>query len=118
MEIIDLIGPNLFFTALFIVFGAGVIKGIVGFAMPMLIISGLGSIIAPELALAGLIVPTLVTNTMQALRQGVRAAWESVRRFSVFLLSGFVMLMISAQFVRLLPPQVMLLIENIATDER
>ena len=110
MEIIDLIGPNLFLAAVLIAFGAGIIKGIVGFAMPMLIISGLGSIIAPELALAGLIVPTLVTNAMQALRHGARAALDSVRRFRVFLLSGLVMLVISAQFVRVLPAQVMLLI--------
>ncbi len=57
----------------------------VGFAMPMILISGLSSVMAPELALAGLIVPTLVTNGMQSLRQGVGAAKASIRKFHVFL---------------------------------
>ncbi|MFZ5963983.1 sulfite exporter TauE/SafE family protein [Thalassococcus sp. BH17M4-6] len=87
---------------------AGIVKGVVGFAMPMIMISGMGSFIAPELALAGLILPTLVTNGMQALRQGTSAALGSVRRFRVFLGVGLVMLLIAAQLVTLLPVPVML----------
>lgn len=89
---------------------AGTIKGLVGFAMPMVLISGLGSFLEPELALAGLILPTLVTNGVQALQHGVGAAWQSIKRFHLFLISGGVALLISAQFVRVLPGQVMLLI--------
>ncbi len=89
---------------------AGVVKGMVGFAMPMILISGLSSVMAPELALAGLIVPTLVTNGMQSLRQGTDAAVASIRKFRVFLGAGFVMLLVSAQFVRVLPGDVMLLL--------
>ncbi|MBR9842085.1 MAG: TSUP family transporter, partial [Rhodobacteraceae bacterium] len=101
---------TMFMVACGIAFIAGVVKGMVGFAMPMILISGLSSIMAPELALAGLIVPTLVTNGMQSLRQGVGAAAASVRKFRVFLGAGFVMLLVSAQFVRVLPGDVMLLI--------
>ncbi len=89
---------------------AGVIKGLVGFAMPMVLISGLGSLIAPELALAGLILPTLVTNGFQALGQGTAAAAESVRRFKWFLGVAFVILLMSSQLVRVLPGQVLLLL--------
>ncbi|MFW8635009.1 sulfite exporter TauE/SafE family protein [Cribrihabitans pelagius] len=89
---------------------AGTVKGMVGFAMPMILISGLGFFLPPELALAGLILPTLATNGMQALRQGTRAAMESVRRFRVFLLIGLVCLLLSAQMVRILPQQAMMLI--------
>lgn len=89
---------------------AGVIKGMVGFAMPMILISGLSSIMAPELALAGVILPTLVTNGMQSLRQGMDAAVSSVRKFRFFLGAGFVTLLISAQFVTVLPRDIMLLI--------
>lgn len=89
---------------------AGTIKGLVGFAMPMVLISGLGSFLEPELALAGLILPTMVTNGVQALAQGARAAWTSIKRFRVFLLFGGVALLISAQFVRVLSGEVMLLI--------
>lgn len=88
---------------------AGVVKGVVGFAMPMIMISGLASFMAPELALAGLILPTLVTNGMQALRQGLGAAWASIKRFRVFLLVGFVALLSSAQLVRLLPETLLFL---------
>jgi hypothetical protein len=82
---------------------AGTIKGLVGFAMPMILISGLGSFLDPELALAGLILPTLVTNGVQALRQGAGAAWKSIKRFRLFLICGGVTLLVTAQFVRLLP---------------
>ncbi|MEN9061806.1 MULTISPECIES: sulfite exporter TauE/SafE family protein [Ponticoccus] len=86
----------------------GVVKGMVGFAMPMILVSGLGMFIAPELALAGLIMPTLVTNGMQAMRQGAAAALASVGRFRVFLGVGLVTLVISAQLVRVLPVGVLL----------
>lgn len=89
---------------------AGTVKGLVGFAMPMILVSGLSVFMPPELALAGLILPTLVTNGMQALRQGSRAAVDSVKRFRVFLLVGLLFLMGSAQMVRILPQQAMLLI--------
>ncbi|WP_417207416.1 sulfite exporter TauE/SafE family protein [Antarctobacter sp.] len=88
---------------------SGVIKGLVGFAMPMVLISGLGSLIAPELALAGLILPTLVSNGVQALAQGPQAAMQSVRRFRLFLSVAFVMLLLSAQMVAIVPTQVLLL---------
>ncbi|MGR3580295.1 MAG: sulfite exporter TauE/SafE family protein, partial [Sagittula sp.] len=88
---------------------AGVVKGMVGFAMPMIMISGLSSLIPPELALAGLILPTLVTNGMQALRQGAGAAWQSVKRFRLFLLVGLVFLLGAAQLVTVLPVRWLLL---------
>lgn len=102
-------GPELALAAAIALF-AGTIKGLVGFAMPMIFISGLSMFLAPDLALAGLILPTLVTNGMQALRQGPAAALASVRKYRVFLLIGLVCLLCSAQLVRVLPQQAMLLI--------
>ena len=49
---------------------AGFVKGAVGFAMPMIMISGLGSFMAPELALAGLIVPTLSVEPLAGTASG------------------------------------------------
>lgn len=89
---------------------AGTVKGLVGFAMPMILVSGLSMFMPPEMALAGLILPTVVTNGMQALRHGLGAAIESMKRFRLFLLVGLVFLVTSAQLVRVLPQQVMLLI--------
>ncbi len=96
--------------ALLIAMVAGFVKGVVGFAMPLVLISGLTTFIAPELALAGLILPTLVTNGWQALRQGPQAALGSIRRFRVFLGAGLVTLIISAQLVRVIPDRTMLLV--------
>ena len=99
----SILSPHLVLAALCVALLAGVIKGIVGFAMPMIMISGLSSIVGAEWALAGLILPTVLTNMWQALRQGRGAAWASVERFRVFLLCGLVTLLLSAQLVRVLP---------------
>jgi uncharacterized membrane protein YfcA len=82
---------------------AGLVKGVVGFALPMVMISILGSVVSPELALAGLILPTLVTNGQQALRQGVSAALSSIVKFRVFMLTALIVLLISAQLIRVIP---------------
>ncbi len=89
---------------------AGVVKGAVGFGMPMLLVSGLGMMLPPDLALAGLILPTLATNGWQSMRQGIGAAWGSVRRFRVFLGVGLGFLLISAQLVRVIPVPVLLVL--------
>lgn len=95
--------------ALLVGFVAGAIKGVVGFGMPTVLISGLGAIASAEVALAGLILPTLMTNSWQALRQGPRAALSSVRRFRVFLIVGGLVLLASAQLVPVVPERVLLL---------
>lgn len=92
---------------------AGFIKGVVGFAMPLVLISGLTFFLTPELALAGLIFPTVATNLFQALRQGPAAAWASTKMFRAFLIAGGIMLVISAQTVRMLPADVMVLVIGI-----
>lgn len=108
--VFSLLSPTELAVAFAIAALGGLVKGMVGFAMPMILISGLGSLLSPELALAGLILPTVLTNGIQALRQGPAAALSSVRRFRVFLLVGLVFLLASAQLVRVLPAHVMLLI--------
>ena len=111
MDIIfSLITPHFFVFALCVGLVAGMVKGLVGFAMPMIMISGLSIFLPPETALAGLILPTLVTNGMQALRQGPREALKSLCRFRVFLGVGAVVLVGSAQLVRVLSVNVMFLI--------
>lgn len=89
---------------------AGVVKGLVGFAMPMIIISGLSSFMAPELALAGLILPTVVSNAWQALRQGLGAAWQSLKSFKTFLVVGGIVMLGSAQLITVLSQSALFLI--------
>ncbi len=106
----SLFTPGMLAAAALIAVLAGFIKGMVGFGMPLVLISGLSTFLGPELALAGLILPTVVTNGMQTFRNGSSAVWQSVLRFRVFLIVGGIALMISAQFVRFLPQQVFLLV--------
>ncbi len=110
MGLFSLMSPQEFYLALAVAFVAGWVKGMVGFAMPMVLVSGLSMMLPPELALAGLILPTLVTNGVQALREGVPAALASVRKFKVFLIVGLVCLLASAQLINVLSPKAFLLI--------
>lgn len=89
---------------------AGFVKGTVGFALPMIMVSGLGSFLPPELAVAGLLLPTLATNVFQALRNGLAAALASVRRHWRFLGIVMVVIALSAQLVVALPADVLFLV--------
>ena len=86
---------------------AGFVKGAVGFAMPMIMMSAFGSFLPAEVALALLILPTLVTNLAQAFRQGGAAAWASTKAYRAHIAMVVIFLIISAQFVRAIPPGVM-----------
>lgn len=89
---------------------AGVVKGMTGFALPMILISGLGSFLAPELALAGMILPALVTNLFQAFRQGVRAAFRSVWTHWRYLATMLAFLILGSQIVLSIPAGLLFLI--------
>jgi uncharacterized protein len=93
-----------------ITLAAGFVKGAIGFAMPLIMISSFSSYMPPELALAALIVPAVVTNSSQALRQSWRAAWESIRAYRITIGLLVVFIVISAQFVVILPRSAMLLL--------
>ena len=70
----DIVPQWVWLLATGLAFLSGVVKGVVGFAMPMMLMAGLSTMMSPDLALAGLILPTLVANMWQALREGPRAA--------------------------------------------
>lgn len=101
---------HIFAAAMVLACFAGLVKGVTGFAMPMILISGLGSFLPPETALAALILPTLVTNVWQAVRQGFHAAAASARTHWRYLAMVLICLVISAQFVTRLPASALFLI--------
>ncbi len=105
-----LVGPELLFAAAFLTFVAGFVKGTVGFALPMIMISGLGSFLSPEAALAGLIIPALITNLWQALRNGLAQAIGSVQNHWRYLTILMFCLALSAQFVTRLPENALFLV--------
>lgn len=89
---------------------AGFVKGAVGFAMPMIMVSGFSGFLPPELAVAGLILPTLFTNLSQAFRNGVPAAWETALTYRRFLAATVAFIVISAPLVTVIPVSVFLLL--------
>ena len=89
---------------------AGVVKGMTGFALPMILISGLGSFLSPEVTLAGMILPGLVTNLFQAFRQGIRAAFQSVRTHWRYLATMLAFLTFGSQIVLSIPAGLLFLI--------
>jgi hypothetical protein len=101
--------PAAFWAAIAVTAFSGFIKGAIGFAMPMIMVSAFSSFLPPEVALAGLILPVLLTNIAQAFRQGWRAAWHTARTYWRFLAGTVVFIILSAQFVRDIPQMVFLL---------
>ena len=92
---------------------AGFVKGAVGFAMPMIMVSGLGTLLSPELAIATLIFPTVASNLLQAFRTGIRAAYESAKKHRLYLLICLSMILVTAQLVTSLERWVLYLILGI-----
>jgi uncharacterized membrane protein YfcA len=97
-----------FLLAMAIALFAGFVKGTIGFAMPMIMISGLSSFLPAEVALSGLILPTLMTNLSQAFRQGLQAFWGSVCKFRRFLGATVLFIAVSAPFMRDIPQPIFL----------
>ena len=73
--------PFHFWIVIAVTLFSGFVKGAVGFAMPMIMMSALGSFLTAQQALAILILPTLFTNIGQAFRQGWRPAWDSTVKY-------------------------------------
>ncbi len=90
-------------VALIVGFIGGVVKGIVGFALPVIVVSGLSLFFPPHLAIAGLVIPSILTNTWQALRQGPREAAKSLWKVRFLFVVSVITLFIVAQFVPSLP---------------
>jgi uncharacterized membrane protein YfcA len=89
---------------------ASFVKGAVGFAMPMIMISGLASFMPAEQALATLIIPTLLANLWQGLRGGWAQVLSVLREFGLYLVVVSVVIALAAQLVTSLPPGGMYLV--------
>lgn len=85
---------------------AGIIKGAVGFAMPLVMVSGLSSIMDPKLALAAIIFPIVVSNALQTFRTGLAPAWQAAVEFRRYLLIVCCAIFVTAQGVALIPDKV------------
>jgi uncharacterized membrane protein YfcA len=102
------LSPATFAAAVAITLFSGFVKGAIGFAMPLIMISGFAALMPPPVALAALILPMVATNLQQAFRQGPRAAWESVVKYRRLTAMLVLFILFSAQFVLVIPGWAML----------
>ena len=111
---LEFLPPELSLSILLAAFGitmcAGAVKGALGFAMPLIMISALSGLMPVELALAGMMLPTLITNLSQTLRQGWPAAWGSIRQYWRMLVAIVLFMLLSAQALSFLSGPVLLAI--------
>ena len=84
-------------------FVGGVAKGAVGFALPMIAISGLGAFLPATTAVALLIAPTFLSNVWQALRDGIGPALATIRDYRLILVTLLPSIALSAQLLAILP---------------
>lgn len=98
--------PGLLGAALALAAG-GFAKGVIGFALPLVALSAMASFLPVDVAVSLLIVPMLVTNIFQALRNGIGAALGSLRRYWRLNLVLMVMIGASAQLVTVLPDRLL-----------
>ena len=85
----------------------GFAKGVVGFALPLIALSAMGSFLPFEVAVALAVLPTLVSNVFQSLRNGLPAAWGSLRGYWRLNLTLMVAIALSAQLVVALPERLL-----------
>lgn len=100
--------PHILVGTIAVTLFASFVKGAVGFAMPMIMISGLASILPAHEALAALILPTLVTNLFQAFRGGLRPALAVVAAWWRLIAMVCVMIVLSSQLLPFIPQALML----------
>ena len=82
-----------------VMLAGGFVKGAVGFALPMVALSGLGMFLTAQDAIALVLVPSAISNIWQTFRQGAAAAWKTFARFWKLNVAMVAMLALSAQLV-------------------
>ena len=91
-------------------FFGGFIKGVTGFGFPMILISGLGVIFNPELAVSFLIFPLLAVNTMQMLQFDIDRILKAFVRYYRITISLCICLYVSSPLVLVLSKSILFII--------
>ena len=86
---------------------AGFVKGAVGFALPLVMVSGMGVFMEPRLVVAGIILPIVVSNALQTLRGGLGAARDAVREHATYIGVVCAAIFVTAQFLTVIPSNAM-----------
>lgn len=100
--------------AVFAMAAGGFAKGVVGFALPLIGLSIAGSFLPYPVAVAVLIMPMLVSNLFQGLRQGLGPALGTLHQFWWLNLVLVVGIALAAQLVLALPDRLLFAILGVA----
>ena len=100
--------PVILFIIILIGFIAGIVKGIVGFALPMILITGLSIFIPIEQALASLILPTIITNFIQSFTVSKSSFFSTIITHKTFLFFSSIFLILSSQFYLVLSTELIM----------
>jgi uncharacterized membrane protein YfcA len=92
-------GAPAFAAAMGVLFVAGFAKGLVGFALPLIAVSGMGAFLPAQTAVALMIVAALVSNVWQTLRDGWGPAAATTWRFRRLLVTLLPMIFLVSQLV-------------------
>ncbi|MBL4626950.1 MAG: sulfite exporter TauE/SafE family protein [Roseicyclus sp.] len=100
-------------AAFAVTLSAGVVKGAIGFALPLIIISGLSLFLDPLVAVAGVILPALFSNIQQVGRYSRAEILDALKEHWRYILIVCVMILFVAQLITLVPERVFYLILGI-----
>ncbi|MEM9725547.1 MAG: sulfite exporter TauE/SafE family protein [Pseudomonadota bacterium] len=87
----------------------GYVKGAIGFALPLIAVSGSATLVDAQTAVGMIVLPVLLSNLVQAFRQGVAALLVTARRFWPGIAVMMVVILASAQLLTLLSDRVFFL---------
>ncbi len=102
-----------FFLGALVTAVGGFVKGAVGFAQPLVMISGMGIFLPPHIVVAGIVVPIVVANLLQVARAGWIEALAALRDFRLYIAIVCCVILIAAQFLRIIPGQTLFLMLGI-----
>lgn len=101
------LGLSTLVGAVLVTLFGGFVKGAVGFAMPLIMVSGMGVFMDPHLVVAGIVLPILVSNGLQTIRGGLGPARDAVREHAVYIAIVCAAIFLVAQFITAIPARAM-----------
>ncbi len=106
LSLITNLAPVTLVLAVLITLFGGIVKGAIGFAMPLIMVSGLSILLDPKIAIAAIIIPILFSNGLQVFRAGPREALLAIREYWRYLLMVCTAIFTAAQLVPSIPTHV------------
>ena len=104
------ISATTFIFVLVVMTASGIVKGAIGFALPLLFLGGLSVVMPVKDVVALIAFPAIVTSFLQAQRNGARAFFESLREFWLLHIILFVSTFYCTRLVVALPQKSLFLI--------